>query len=43
MAVALHRAGRNDEARKELDRLLRTGKDFPGIEDARALRAQLGG
>jgi putative PEP-CTERM system TPR-repeat lipoprotein len=43
MAVALHRAGRSDEARKELDRLLRTGKDFPGIEEARALHKQLQG
>jgi putative PEP-CTERM system TPR-repeat lipoprotein len=43
MAVALARAGRHDEARKVLDRLLRTGKDFQGVEEARKLREQLGG
>ena len=42
MAVALHRAGRNDEARKELDRLLKSGREFPEIEEARALHDQLG-
>ena len=43
LAVALHKAGRNDEARKELDRLLRAGKTFPDIENARRLRKDLGG
>jgi putative PEP-CTERM system TPR-repeat lipoprotein len=43
LAVALHRAGRSDEAREELERLLESGQAFPGIEQARALRAQLGG
>ena len=42
-AVALHRAERNDEARKELDRLLKSGREFTEIEDARALHNQLGG
>jgi len=42
MAVALHKAGRNNEARKELDRLLKTGKQFPELDDAQALRDQLG-
>jgi putative PEP-CTERM system TPR-repeat lipoprotein len=43
LAVALHRAGRSDEAREELERLLETGQAFPGIDQARALQAQLGG
>jgi putative PEP-CTERM system TPR-repeat lipoprotein len=43
LAVALHRAGRSGEAREELERLLSAGKPFPGIDQARALRAQLGG
>ena len=43
MAVALHQAGRTSEARKELDRLLKTGKTFPDIDNARALRRELGG
>jgi putative PEP-CTERM system TPR-repeat lipoprotein len=42
MAVALTKAGRRDEARKVLDRLLKSGKGFQGIEDARKLRNQLG-
>jgi tetratricopeptide (TPR) repeat protein len=41
MAFALHKAGRNDEARKELERLIRTGKDFPDLARARALHEQL--
>jgi putative PEP-CTERM system TPR-repeat lipoprotein len=41
MAVALYKAGRTDEARKELDRLLKAGKTFPGLESAKALRDQL--
>jgi Tfp pilus assembly protein PilF len=43
MVVALDRAGRRDEAVKELDRLLRTGKDFADLEKARALRERWGG
>ena len=43
MAVALAKAGRVDESRKELDRLLKTGKDFQGVDEARKLREQLGG
>ncbi|GMQ87343.1 MAG: PEP-CTERM system TPR-repeat protein PrsT [Gammaproteobacteria bacterium] len=43
MIVALDRAGRRDEARKELNRLLKTGKVFPDIDKARALREQWGG
>lgn len=43
MAVALYKSGRTDEARKELDRLLKTSKDFQGVDDARKLREQLGG
>jgi len=43
MVVALDRAGRRDEARKELDRLLKTGKAFPELDKARALREQWGG
>jgi hypothetical protein len=43
MAVALAKAGRRDESRKELDRLLKTGKDFQGLNEARKLREQLGG
>ena len=42
VAVALAKAGRRDEARKVLDRLLKSGKGFQGIEDAKKLRAQLG-
>ena len=41
MAVALYKSGRVDEARKELDRLLRTGKAFPEQDEARALREGL--
>ena len=43
MVVALDKAGRRDEARKELDRLLKTGRTFPDIDKARALQAQWGG
>jgi putative PEP-CTERM system TPR-repeat lipoprotein len=41
MAVALYKSGRVDEARKELDRLLRTGKAFPELDEARALHEKL--
>ena len=40
-AVALHRAGRNEEARKELDRLLHTDPDFPQAAEARSLLVKL--
>ena len=43
MAVALAKAGRRDESRKVLDRLLKTGKDFQGVDEARKLREQLRG
>jgi len=43
MAVALHKAGRNAEARKELGRLLKGGRAFPGSDEAEALHTQLGG
>jgi hypothetical protein len=39
--VALHKNGRDQEARRELERLLRTNKDFPEAAGARALLAQL--
>ena len=42
MAAALEKAGRRDEARKELDRLLKSNKAFPERDKAEALRAQLG-
>jgi len=42
MLVALDKAGRRGEARKELDRLLKTGKPFPDVDKARALRDQWG-
>jgi len=35
--VALDKAGRKDEARQELERLLNEKQDFPGIESAKAL------
>jgi len=41
MAVALEKAGRRDEARKELERLLRDEKDFAQAGDARALLDKL--
>jgi Flp pilus assembly protein TadD len=43
MVVALDKAGRRDEARKELDRLIESGKTFPELDEARALREQWGG
>ena len=43
MVVALDKAGRRDEARKELDRLLRSGEAFPERDKAKALRDQWGG
>jgi putative PEP-CTERM system TPR-repeat lipoprotein len=42
MAAALEQAGRRDEARKELDRLLKANKTFPERDKAEALRARLG-
>lgn len=42
MAAALEKAGRRDEARKELDRLLKSSKAFPERDKAEALRVQLG-
>jgi len=42
MVVALDKAGRRDEARKELDRLLKTGTTFTDVDKARALRDQWG-
>ena len=42
MAVALYKSGRTGEARKELERLLKTNKTFPEIDKARALVRQLG-
>jgi putative PEP-CTERM system TPR-repeat lipoprotein len=41
MAVALYKSGRVTEARKELDRLLKTGRTFPDRDNARALLDQL--
>jgi putative PEP-CTERM system TPR-repeat lipoprotein len=43
LAVALDKTGRRDEARKELDRLLKSGKTFPERDKAEALRDRLGG
>jgi len=43
MAVGLAKAGRRAESRKVLDRLLKTGGSFQGVDDARKLREQLGG
>jgi putative PEP-CTERM system TPR-repeat lipoprotein len=43
MAVALEKAGRREEARKELDRLLKSNKAFTEREKAEALRNKLGG
>lgn len=42
MAAALEKAGRREEARKELDRLLKSNKSFPERDKAEALRVQLG-
>jgi putative PEP-CTERM system TPR-repeat lipoprotein len=41
MVVALDMAGRRDEAREELDRLLTSNKTFPDRDKAEALRARL--
>ncbi len=41
LAVALHKTGRNDEARKELERLLRSGKEFAQAAEARSLLERL--
>jgi len=41
LAVALNEVGRKDEARKELQRLLRNGKAFNNVDDAKALLKQL--
>jgi len=41
LAVALDKTGHQDEARKELQQLLASGKDFQGIEQARGLLKQL--
>jgi putative PEP-CTERM system TPR-repeat lipoprotein len=43
MVVALDMAGRRGEARKELNRLLKSGVTFADIDKARALRDQWGG
>jgi putative PEP-CTERM system TPR-repeat lipoprotein len=43
MAAALERAGRHEEARKELDRLLKSSKTFDERDNAAALHKQLGG
>jgi putative PEP-CTERM system TPR-repeat lipoprotein len=41
LAVAMHRAGRNDDARRELQEILRVGKDFASAADARDLLRSL--
>lgn len=43
MAAALAKAGRREEARKELDRLLKSSKTFPERDKAETLRKQLNG
>lgn len=43
LAVALDRLGRSAEARRELKKALRTGGDFDGAADARALLRRLSG
>ena len=43
LAVALEKVGRKDEARKELNRLLKSNKAFPERDKAEALHDQLGG
>jgi len=43
MAAALEKAGRRDEARKELDRLLKSDKTFSERDKAVALHKKLGG
>lgn len=42
MAAALEKAGRREEARQELDRLLKSNKTFPERDKAEALRKKLG-
>ena len=37
LAVALQKAGQPEQARKELEQLLGTGKDFPQRQDAERL------
>jgi putative PEP-CTERM system TPR-repeat lipoprotein len=41
LVVGLHKAGKRDEARAELDKLLATNQVFPQLEEARALRKTL--
>lgn len=41
LAVALAKSGQDAQARKELDTVLRSGKDFPSRSDAQALRDAL--
>jgi len=41
LAVALYRTGQPGEARKELERLLRSGADFPDVEEARTLLQEI--
>jgi Flp pilus assembly protein TadD len=41
LAVALHRAGRSDDARRELQEILRLGKDFASAVEARDLLRSL--
>ncbi len=41
LAVALHKSGRNDDARQELEEILRLGKDFGSAAAARDLLRQL--
>ena len=43
MAATLEKAGRRDEARKELNRLLKSNKVFTEQDKAEALLNQLGG
>jgi predicted Zn-dependent protease len=41
IAVALHHLQRKDEARQELEALLKSGESFSGIEQAKALLQKL--
>ena len=43
MAAALEKAGRREEALKELNRLLKSNKTFPERDKAKTLRDQLSG
>lgn len=43
LAVALDRLGRAEEARRELEAVVESGKDFDGAADARALLKKLNG